>query len=197
MPMPQAQRTDKMAEILLQKPFPTHKVVMAGLQIGADILLLRRHQDDKIEPGRLNSPCGHIEDGERALGALLRELSEETGISLHGKLAIPEGGLRCHQSANSADGVTITSLGAFRATMSLSIRGKDGRETPVASLIYGAMFVVQAPGISIGEIRISQEHTEAIALSASLLPTVMNQVTALDRYYFERNAPAFNALGIK
>lgn len=195
--MPQAQRTDKMSEILLPKPTSIHRVVIAGLQINTGITFLRRHPDDKIEPGRLNSPCGHIEDGERALGTLLRELSEETGISLHGKLAIPEGGLRYHQSANSTDGVTITSLGAFRATMSLSIRGKDGMETPVTSLIYGVMFVVQAPGISIGEIRISQEHTEAIALSASLLPTVMNQVTALDRYYFERNAPAFSALGIK
>ncbi len=185
----------KMDAILLPRPIPVHRVVIAGVLVrGGDILLLRRPPTDPIEPGKLNSPCGHIEDGEKALTALFRELKEETGISLHGTTVLPDGGLRCHQSVSSADGVTITSLGVFRSRMPLSMRDEGGIESPVPSLIYGAMFVVQAPSIHMGNIRISQEHTDAIVIPASSLPEIMGEVTILDQYYFKRNATTFGVL---
>jgi dihydroneopterin triphosphate diphosphatase len=53
----------------------------AGAEPGAiEILLLRRAKEDDILPGLWQGVSGGLDDGETAVAAALRELSEETGF---------------------------------------------------------------------------------------------------------------------
>lgn len=60
----------------------THRVVVAALLGPAGILLCRRSPASRAYPGRWDFPGGHIEDGESAGDALVRELREELGITI-------------------------------------------------------------------------------------------------------------------
>lgn len=44
------------------------------------VVLLKRADNVRFEPGKWSSPGGHIENGESAEDAAIRELQEETGI---------------------------------------------------------------------------------------------------------------------
>ena len=60
----------------------THRVVVAALLGPAGILLCRRSPASRAYPGSWDFPGGHIEDGESAGDALVRELREELGITI-------------------------------------------------------------------------------------------------------------------
>ncbi len=60
----------------------THRVVVAALLGPAGILLCRRSPASLAYPGSWDFPGGHIEDGESAGDALVRELREELGITI-------------------------------------------------------------------------------------------------------------------
>ena len=60
----------------------THRVVVAALLGPAGILLCRRSPASLAYPGSWDFPGGHIEDGESAGDALVRELHEELGITI-------------------------------------------------------------------------------------------------------------------
>ena len=47
-----------------------------------EILFTVRNKNDNFEPGKYCLPGGHIEEGEEPISAAVRELEEETGISL-------------------------------------------------------------------------------------------------------------------
>ena len=64
-------------------PAPRVHDVVAGVLVDAGrVLLCHRHPDRAWFPGVWDLPGGHIEDDERPVGALARELAEELGISL-------------------------------------------------------------------------------------------------------------------
>lgn len=50
---------------------------------GADVLLLRGGPHKRLWAGRYNGVGGHIEAGEDIASATLREIREETGLSVH------------------------------------------------------------------------------------------------------------------
>lgn len=50
---------------------------------GDDILLLKRAEHKRIYPGRYNGVGGHIERDEEPLSGAIREIREETGLSVH------------------------------------------------------------------------------------------------------------------
>lgn len=54
-----------------------------------EYLLLRRSPDERIYPGIWQPVTGTIEEGERATGAALRELREETGLPPRRFWAVP------------------------------------------------------------------------------------------------------------
>jgi len=55
--------------------------VVAGILIDQNKMLLCRRSDDRTWfPGVWDLPGGHIEPGESAVAALVRELREETGV---------------------------------------------------------------------------------------------------------------------
>ncbi|MEV0402064.1 NUDIX domain-containing protein [Actinoallomurus sp. NPDC050550] len=56
-------------------------VVGAVVHDGDRVLILRRSAADDFLPGIEELPSGGVEDGEDLLGALARELAEETGLS--------------------------------------------------------------------------------------------------------------------
>lgn len=49
---------------------------------GDDVLLLKRGQDRRVYPGRYNGVGGHIERDEDPLSGAIREMQEETGLSV-------------------------------------------------------------------------------------------------------------------
>lgn len=51
---------------------------------GAEVLLLRGGPHKRLWAGRYNGVGGHIEAGEDVYSATLREIREETGLSVHG-----------------------------------------------------------------------------------------------------------------
>lgn len=60
---------------------PQFAVVSCFVESGGDILLLRRRKD-KPEGGTWGVPAGKVGGGEDLLKAIVRELSEETGLGL-------------------------------------------------------------------------------------------------------------------
>lgn len=52
---------------------------------GNEALMFRRSLDKKVFPGWLALPGGHIEEGEDALMAAIREVKEETGIHVEAR----------------------------------------------------------------------------------------------------------------
>ncbi|MEQ4519984.1 NUDIX domain-containing protein [Pseudarthrobacter sp. B907] len=66
-----------------------HRVVVAALLGPAGILLCRRSPAALAYPGRWDFPGGHIEDGESAGDALVRELREELGITIQRPRSAP------------------------------------------------------------------------------------------------------------
>lgn len=71
-----------------------HRVVVAALLGPQGILLCRRNPTAKAYPGKWDLPGGHIEDGESAEQALVRELREELGITVQPAAAEPSFRLR-------------------------------------------------------------------------------------------------------
>ncbi|MCL4404486.1 MAG: NUDIX hydrolase [Candidatus Marsarchaeota archaeon] len=59
-------------------------VVFIALFTGDGLVYLKRREDDDIEPGKWCLPSGHVEAGEANLAAAVRELKEETGITVNG-----------------------------------------------------------------------------------------------------------------
>mgnify|MGYP000055672530 CR=1 FL=1 len=59
-----------------------HRVVVAALLGPRGILLCRRNPTAEAYPGKWDLPGGHIEGGESAEQALVRELREELGITV-------------------------------------------------------------------------------------------------------------------
>ncbi|EET90400.1 MAG: NUDIX domain-containing protein [Candidatus Micrarchaeales archaeon] len=57
----------------------TEEIVGIMTRISQGYLFLKRNLDD-FEGGKFNCPAGHIEKGETAIEAALRELKEEAGI---------------------------------------------------------------------------------------------------------------------
>ncbi len=49
---------------------------------GSEILMFKRSETNKLFPGWLALPGGHIDEGENPLSAAIREVSEEVGITL-------------------------------------------------------------------------------------------------------------------
>ncbi|HSX27671.1 MAG TPA: NUDIX hydrolase [Patescibacteria group bacterium] len=47
-----------------------------------EVLLLRRSRTDKVRPGELDFPGGAVEEDETYHNAVLREISEEVGLTL-------------------------------------------------------------------------------------------------------------------
>ncbi len=54
--------------------------------VGGEILLVRRSSTDKLFPNFWALPGGHIDPGEGCLDAVIREVREETGLSISNKL---------------------------------------------------------------------------------------------------------------
>jgi 8-oxo-dGTP diphosphatase len=52
------------------------------LERGGKLLMLRRAPDAAYAAGLLCPPSGHVENGEDALSAAIRETAEETGVTL-------------------------------------------------------------------------------------------------------------------
>jgi 8-oxo-dGTP diphosphatase len=71
-----------------QKTLPEHYRVfprtLCFIVKGAQVLLLRGAPDKRIWPNRLNGVGGHVEANEDVYSAALREISEETGLSVIG-----------------------------------------------------------------------------------------------------------------
>jgi 8-oxo-dGTP pyrophosphatase MutT (NUDIX family) len=57
-------------------------VVLLRVTNTSKVVMQRRSVDDKIAPGLIGCFGGHIEPGETPVGALLRELREETSLVL-------------------------------------------------------------------------------------------------------------------
>ncbi|MEX0933727.1 MAG: NUDIX hydrolase [Candidatus Paceibacterota bacterium] len=57
---------------------PRFEVVSCYVEHDGEILLLHRH-DHKSEGGRWGVPAGKIDEGEKEIEAMLREMKEETG----------------------------------------------------------------------------------------------------------------------
>lgn len=62
-------------------------VVGIAVRRGSELLLLKRRSDD-FQPDVWEIPGGHVEDGESILGAVARELEEETGWSVKGVVGL-------------------------------------------------------------------------------------------------------------
>ncbi len=56
--------------------------VGAAIFRGPELLLIRRRTDLRAFPGTWDIPGGHVEQGESIPGALRREVTEETGLSI-------------------------------------------------------------------------------------------------------------------
>ncbi len=67
----------------------THRVVVAALLGPGGILLCRRSPASRAYPGAWDLPGGHIEEGESATDALVRELREELGVTIERPGAAP------------------------------------------------------------------------------------------------------------
>ncbi|MGC9669157.1 NUDIX domain-containing protein [Planosporangium sp. 12N6] len=52
------------------------------------VLLQLREPDARIDPDRWGLPGGHVEPGEEPAAAARRELGEETGLQVHGEMAL-------------------------------------------------------------------------------------------------------------
>lgn len=69
-------------------PQPLHKIadirvaVECCVKFGNKILLQKRPDDKKTFPGFWTFPGGHVDAGEDALTAIIREVKEETGITI-------------------------------------------------------------------------------------------------------------------
>ena len=50
---------------------------------GDDILLIKRAEHKRVFPGRYNGIGGHVERNEDPRSSVLREICEETGLSVH------------------------------------------------------------------------------------------------------------------
>lgn len=61
---------------------PTKTFAKALIVRGEKVLLLRRAINDSWRPGRLDLAGGAIEDSEDIIQGLLREIKEETGLTL-------------------------------------------------------------------------------------------------------------------
>ena len=58
---------------------PRFEVVSCFIEVDGQILFLHR-QDEKSEGNKWGIPAGKIDDGEEAIGAMVREIQEETGL---------------------------------------------------------------------------------------------------------------------
>ena len=56
--------------------------VLGFIVNGGDVLLLKGAPDKRIWPGKYNGVGGHVERGEDARSAMLREIHEETGLAV-------------------------------------------------------------------------------------------------------------------
>ena len=71
-----------------EPPTPRHKVALAvyGLLLRGDRVLLLRRTGSGFHDGELALPAGHVDAGESALAAIVRELAEEVVVDVR-----PEG----------------------------------------------------------------------------------------------------------
>ncbi|WP_165791191.1 NUDIX hydrolase [Cryobacterium zongtaii] len=81
-----------------------HHVAVGALIGPKGVLLAHRRSDLRYYPDCWDFPGGHIEDGETPAMALVRELSEEIGVTA---LVEGEAGLRILQDAESAEGLVL------------------------------------------------------------------------------------------
>jgi 8-oxo-dGTP pyrophosphatase MutT (NUDIX family) len=94
------------------------------------VLYLRRSEKDPIEPGKWGIPGGHIKDGESPRAATIREVQEETGLSLRGRKLVP--------------------FGSF----SLFIKTREGKPLPSEGHVFGFM----ADGFTIDDVSLRSSH---------------------------------------
>lgn len=61
----------------------TQKIVLGGVVVKKDkVLILQRHDNEKIYPGMWELPSGKREPLEQSEHSLLREIKEETGLNV-------------------------------------------------------------------------------------------------------------------
>ncbi len=54
-----------------------------------EVLLIRRSERSTVDPGRWDLPGGKMDDRERLVDALVREVREETGLAVSAEDAVP------------------------------------------------------------------------------------------------------------
>lgn len=66
-----------------------HTVAVAVLRRDGRVLLCHRHADRAWYPDCWDLPGGHVEEGEDALAAVVRECAEEIGVRLRAPAPVP------------------------------------------------------------------------------------------------------------
>ena len=88
-------------------------------KVGTRFLLLRRKEDDPLYPGIWQIVTGTIEPGEHAVDAALREILEETGLTVEAFWTVPHINLLY---SHSDDAIELHPLFAARVSPGKEVR---------------------------------------------------------------------------
>lgn len=81
-----------------------HHVAVGALVCADGVLIVHRRHDRKYAPDCWDFPGGHIESGETPIGALIRELREELGVTA---LVAGQPRLRITKNEDRPDGLVL------------------------------------------------------------------------------------------
>lgn len=147
-----------------------HRIAITALQgSNNSFFLLRRHEGDNYEAGRLDNATGHVDGAETYEQTAIREIKEETG-------------LKADSMIESHD-ARLHDFGNFGWLMHL--RTPNGLEP---SIVFGRMFLFQAPDLTAKDIKIRpDEHMEVIELKLPEIMKTGQELCVWNQFYFTGN----------
>lgn len=94
-----------MSELDKYTSYKTNLSVVAFLRCQGKILLLKRAMTKKVDPGKYTGVGGKVEPGESFVDAVVREVQEETGLTISSEKLVPNGIFQIADPENDAEWV--------------------------------------------------------------------------------------------